>query len=117
MKRSSNRTNYYVLYSVFVVQPMVCKPLTHWFVTEFKASPADSYGESDNTDIHDNVHPCRGIGMGGCPSHLAIHDRIVRDVEWEGYIAKPFANTDATLALDIAASTYQYHYREHNEYT
>lgn len=96
---------------------MVSKPLTHWFVIEFETGPADGYGEGDDTNIHDNVHPCRGIGMGGCPTHLAIHEWIVRDVEWEGYIAKPFAETDATLALDIAASTYQYHYREHNEYT
>lgn len=96
---------------------MLLKPLTDWLIINLKQAPGKNDGHENDTKVEHYVHPHGRIWMVFHPTHLHIHEGIMRNIERVRKLAQPSAHFCAKLVSGHAAGTGQYNEREQQQDT
>lgn len=67
------------LFSIF--KEFLLEPSSHRLIIQLEQSPGDADGDDAHADIEHHVMPYGRILMIRRPSHLHIHQRIMRDIQ------------------------------------
>ena len=97
------------------MEQFLFQPLTHWQIVELVGGIGQQDGGYEHADGYEHMGGSRCIGMIDRPLHLQVDERIVGDIEREGYLAKKAVDGRRARPRDTATCADADNEREHQE--